>query len=221
MFTGIVAETGKLKNIHASSDKYQLEISATKVLNNLEKGHSIAVNGVCLTAVEYTSSSFKADVMPGTLEATNLSNLKKGDKVNLEQAVQANSFMGGHLVTGHIDNTGEVVDIKKENNAKLVEIEVTSKLMKYMIDKGSVAINGVSLTIYKIKDNSIIVSLIPETWSETNLQYLKRGSEVNIEADIIGKYVAKLLGKKSETDNLNHNQNNGIDKDFLANNGFL
>ncbi|MGM0410220.1 MAG: riboflavin synthase [Bacillota bacterium] len=221
MFTGIVAETGQLKKIFASTDKYQLEISANKVLNNLKKGHSIAVNGVCLTVVDYTSSSFKADVMPGTLEATNLSNLQKGDKVNLEQAVQANSFMGGHLVTGHIDDTGEVVDIRKENNAKLVEIEISSDLMKYMIDKGSVAINGVSLTIYKIKDNSIIVSLIPETWSETNLQYLKRGSEVNIEADIIGKYVAKLLGKKSKTNNLNQNQNKGIDKNFLANNGFL
>ncbi|HKL75033.1 MAG TPA: riboflavin synthase [Halanaerobiales bacterium] len=221
MFTGIVMETGELKRKISSSNKYQLQISANKVLEGIKNGDSIAVNGVCLTVVKNTASSFTADVMPGTLNATNLSNLQRGDPVNLEQAVKADSFMGGHIVTGHIDGTGKVLNIKKEDNAKLVELAIDDNLMQYMVEKGSVSLNGVSLTIYKLKEESLIVSLIPETVSETNLKDVKVGSVLNIEADIIGKYVNKMLGKMGMTDKKDDNKNSGLDKEFLKENGFL
>jgi len=221
MFTGIVMETGELKRKISSSNKYQLQISANKVLEGIKNGDSIAVNGVCLTVVKNTASSFTADVMPGTLNATNLSNLQRGDPVNLEQAVKADSFMGGHIVTGHIDGTGTVLNIKKEDNAKLVELAIDDNLMQYMVEKGSVSLNGVSLTIYKLKEESLIVSLIPETVSETNLKDVKVGSVLNIEADIIGKYVNKMLGKMGMTDKKDDNKNSGLDKEFLKENGFL
>ena len=218
MFTGIVEEVGELKRKYSSSSKYQLEITANKVLNNLEIGHSIAVNGVCLTAVDFTGTKFTADVMPGTLEATNLRLLKRGSKVNLERAVRADSFMGGHLVTGHVDDTAKVINIREENNAKLVELDIASDLMKFMINKGSIALNGVSLTIYKVKTNSVLVSLIPETWEATNLKFLEKGSNINVEADIIGKYVAKMMGAYNEDNSDNKSK---INKDFLKNNGFI
>ena len=221
MFTGIVMETGKLKRKISSSNKYQLQISANKVLEGIENGDSIAVNGVCLTVVKNNSNNFTADVMPGTLNATNLDNLKRGDLLNLEQAVRADSFMGGHIVTGHIDGTGEVVNIEDENNAKLVEISLDKNLMQYMVDKGSVALNGISLTIYELKESSLIVSLIPETVSETNLKDIKEGSILNIEADIIGKYVSKMLGKMGIDNNSDGNEESKLDRDFLKENGFL
>lgn len=221
MFTGIVMETGKLKKKISSSNKYQLQISANKVLEEIKNGDSIAVNGVCLTVVKNNTNNFTADVMPGTLNATNLNNLKRGDPVNLEQAVRADSFMGGHIVTGHIDGTGEIVNIENENNAKLVEVSLNQDLMKYMVDKGSVALNGISLTIYKLKENSLVVSLIPETVNETNLKNIKEGSILNIEADIIGKYVSKMLGKLELGNNRSNSKKKEMDRDFLKENGFL
>lgn len=221
MFTGIIMETGELKRKISSSNKYQLQLSANKVLEGIKNGDSIAVNGVCLTVVNNTSKSFTADVMPGTLNATNLSNLKRGDPVNLEQAVKADSFMGGHIVTGHIDGTGKVLNIEKEDNAKLVELAIDDNLMQYMVEKGSVALNGISLTIYKLKENSLIVSLIPETVKETNLKNIKEGSILNIEADLIGKYVSKMLGKMEIDNNQPGSEKKELDRDFLKENGFL
>ena len=221
MFTGIVAETGQLKRKIASSNKYQLQITANKVLKDIKNGDSIAVNGVCLTVVKHNENNFTADVMPGTLEATNLHNLKRGDLVNLEQAVRADSFMGGHIVTGHIDGTGQVLNIEKENNAQLVEIAVNRDLMQYMVSKGSVALNGISLTIYKLKEESLVVSLIPETLRETNLTEIKEGSIINIETDIIGKYVSKMLGKMDINNNQQSEKKDNINRNFLKENGFL
>ena len=221
MFTGIVMETGELKRKISSVNKYQLQLTADKVLEGIKNGDSIAVNGVCLTVVKNTSRSFTADVMPGTLNATNLSNLQRGDLVNLEQAVKADSFMGGHIVTGHIDGTGKVLNIEKEDNAKLVEVAIDHNLMQYMVEKGSVSLNGISLTIYKLKEDSLVVSLIPETVSETNLKNVREGTILNIEADIIGKYVNKMLGKMGMTDEKAGNENSGLDKEFLKENGFL
>jgi len=226
MFTGIVMETGKLKRKITSSNKYKLQIEAKEVLQGIKNGDSIAVNGVCLTVVKNSANDFTADVMPGTLNATNLQNLKRGDPVNLEQAVRADSFMGGHIVTGHIDGTGEIIDIKNENNAKLVKVSVNKSLMKYMVDKGSVALNGISLTIYELTEDALIVSLIPETVSETNLKNISEGDILNIEADIIGKYVNKMLGKMNLSDNNvsddNYSNNkNELSKEFLKENGFF
>jgi riboflavin synthase len=217
LFTGIVQEVGKLKDRMSTSKKYQLVIEGREVLNNVSKGDSIAVNGVCLTVVNYTEKSFTADVMPETLKATNLSNLKKGSDINLEQSVQPDGFFGGHLVTGHVDGIGRVKDIRSEENARIVQISAEERLTDYMVDKGSVALNGVSLTIVKMEPNSLTVSLIPETWSHTNFENLTIGDQINVETDLLGKYVVKMMKKWQNSDQSKSN----IDKDFLSQNGFI
>jgi len=217
LFTGIIQEVGILKERIIADNRYQLRIEGDKVLNNLHKGDSIAVNGVCLTVINYNSNSFTADIMPETLRATNLGKLKNGAKVNLEQAVRADGFFGGHLVTGHVDGIGIVKRITYEKNARLVEIEVSRELTEFMVDKGSIALNGVSLTLMKVYDNSLSVSLIPETWNNTNLRDTNIGDEINIETDLIGKYVVKMMRKGKIRDNRDAN----IDKNFLQENGFI
>jgi len=217
LFTGIIQEVGILKERIIADNRYQLRIEGDKVLNNLHKGDSIAVNGVCLTVINYNSNSFTADVMPETLRATNLGRLQIGTRVNLEQAVRADGFFGGHLVTGHVEGTGRVKGIKSERNARVVEVGVNPELTMFMVDKGSIALNGVSLTILKVDDSSLSVSLIPETWSNTNFRDVKTGDEINIETDLIAKYIVKTMEKgrvmmKKET---------GIDKNLLQQNGFL
>jgi len=215
LFTGIIQEIGKLKGRKKARDKYQLEINCQKVLVDINKGDSIAVNGVCLTVVEFSKDSFIADVMPETLRATNLVNLLKGSAVNLEQAVRADGFFGGHLVSGHVDGTAKVKNIRSEKNAKLVEIAIDDELTKFMVDKGSVTLNGVSLTIVRVEQESFSVSLIPETWSYTNLKNIKPGTEINVETDLIGKYVVKLMQQGQSK------HRTSIDKNLLAENGFI
>lgn len=217
MFTGIVQEIGRLKARKSTGNKYQLTIEGSEVLKNASKGDSIAVNGVCLTVVRFSENSFTADVMPETLKSTNLNDLKKGDEVNLEQAVQPDGFFGGHLVTGHVDGRGKVKNIRSEKNARIVEITVSEDLLEYMVDKGSIALNGVSLTIVKVKEKSFTVSLIPETWSNTTFKNLKIGDEINIETDLLGKYVVKMMKRMQSDDS----SESGIDKNFLSQNGFL
>ncbi|MFP4017223.1 MAG: riboflavin synthase [Halanaerobiaceae bacterium] len=220
LFTGIVQEIGVFKDKIRSNNRYQLIIEGSKVLGGVSRGDSIAVNGVCLTVVDFTEKSFRADVMPETLRATNLSKLKPGSKVNLEQALSANGLLGGHIMTGHVDGLGVVKRISSEKNARVVEIEVPPDLLNYLVDKGSIAVNGVSLTIMKVNKYSFTLSLIPETWNYTNLKEIKIEDQLNIETDLIGKYVYKMIN------NLNNNitskgNNNSIDKDFLQENGFL
>lgn len=214
MFTGIIQEKGEFKRKITGNNKYQLEIKAEKVLNDLKIGDSIAVNGACLTAVDFGDDYFRADVMPETLNATNLGDLKAGSEVNLEQSLRLNDFIGGHFVTGHIDGTAVVKNIKNKNNAKVIELSIAKELEKYIVKKGSAAVNGVSLTVMKIDNGVMTISLIPETWSETNLADLKKGDKVNLETDMLGKYVYKMLGDKKE-------ENNNITRDFLAENGFV
>lgn len=215
MFTGIVQEIGTLQNRKTGNDGLQLVIAGNEVLANIDPGESIAVNGTCLTVVSYLSNSFTVDVMPETLRNTNLNNLKKGTKVNLEQAVKAGGFFSGHLVTGHIDGTGIIEEIKREHNARLIKIGINSELEEFMVNKGSVAINGVSLTIAQINERSISVSLIPETWDQTIFKFSRSGDRVNIETDLIGKYVVKMLKKQ------NLFQNTKLNRNFLKENGFL
>ncbi|MFW5982265.1 MAG: riboflavin synthase [Halanaerobiaceae bacterium] len=217
MFTGIVQEVGILKDKIKGDNSYQLLIEGKKVLKDINRGDSIAVNGVCLTVVNFTENSFTADVMPETLRATNLKNLQNGDRVNLEQALRADGFLGGHIVSGHVDGIGYLKNVKIENNARIVEIQVSPDLCKYMIDKGSVTLNGISLTIVKVFENSFTVSLIPETWNFTNLKYLGIEGEINIETDLIGKYVFKMM----ENIDLTKQNKSRINKDFLKENGFL
>lgn len=198
------------------NNKYQLEISAESVLKNVKTGDSIAVNGVCLTVVDFSDNYFRADVMPETLKATNLGQLARGDIVNLEQALRPDDFIGGHFVTGHIDDTAEVKKVFTEQNAKIIKMELSAEIEKYIVKKGSVAINGVSLTVMEIEDDLMTISLIPETWSETNLAALSVGDKVNIETDMLGKYIYKML-KREE----NQEKKSKISKDFLAENGFI
>ncbi len=214
MFTGIVQEIGTLRKKKEDNNKFQLVIAGSKVLKNIKQGESIAVNGICLTVISCTDSFFTADVMPETLRNTNLNKLKKGAKVNLEQAVRPDSFFSGHLVTGHIDGTGTIKKIKREYNSRIIEVKINSKLEKFMVDKGSVTINGVSLTIVRVDRDNVAVSLIPETWRQTIFKFATPGVEVNIETDMIGKYVVKMMRKQT-------NFNPNLNKDFLRENGFL
>ncbi len=217
MFTGIIQEVGTFKKILKTNDKYQLTISGKKVLQNVNRGDSIAVNGVCLTVINYDSSSFTADVMPETLRVSNLGNLRKGSLVNLEQAIKPNGFFGGHLVSGHIDGMGTLKNIQTERNARIIQISSPPELTNFMVDKGSVALNGVSLTIVSVNEYSLTVSLIPETWENTNFYSLAAGDKINIETDLIAKYVAKLLKSGS----YQGNNKSKIDRNFLQENGFL
>ena len=199
-------------------NKYQLVIDVDDFLDDVSIGDSIAVNGVCLTVVDYNANSFTVDVMPETVKATNIDNLQAGAKVNLEKSLQPKSFMGGHIVNGHVDGIGTIKSIKEEKNAKIFTIEVSKEITKYLVDKGSVALNGISLTVMDFSDNTLKVSLIPETIRSTNLKYLDQGDEINIETDIIGKYVNKMLNDKKQ----NYNDNKeGITKETLKKNGFI
>lgn len=217
MFTGIIQEKGIFKRKFKGSSKYQLEIKAKKVLDNTKKGDSIAVNGVCLTVVDFGSDYFRADLMPETLKATNLGELQQGSVVNLEQSLRPDDFIGGHFVTGHVDSTALVKSIKSEANAQIIEMEVDQETEKFIVHKGSVALNGVSLTVMGIENGILKISLIPESWSETNLSMLAAGDRVNLETDMLGKYVYKMLENSSE----DSKSKSKLSHDFLAENGFV
>jgi riboflavin synthase len=216
MFTGIIEEVGKLKSIKHGANSSVLTIQASKVLEETKLGDSIAVNGVCLTVTGMDGGCFDADVMAESLRRTNLGDLTPGSPLNLERALALNSRLGGHIVSGHIDGTGTLVSFKKEDVATVVTIQTSPELLRYMLVKGSIAIDGVSLTITEVTDTTFSVSLIPHTKKETILLMKKTGDTVNLETDVIGKYVEKLLRiDKSEP------QEPVLDMDFLAENGFL
>jgi len=217
LFTGIIQEKGNFLRKYKGSSKYQLEIKAEKVLKDIKKGDSIAVNGVCLTAVDFGSDYFRADVMPETLKATNLGDLERDSIVNLEQSLRPDDFIGGHFVTGHVDSIAVVNSIKSDANAKLVKLDVDPETEKFIVDKGSVALNGVSLTVMGIENGTLKISLIPESWSETNLSMLAAGDKVNLETDMLGKYVYKMLGNIGG----NEQSQTKISKSLLAENGFI
>ena len=217
MFTGIIQEKGEFMRSFRGSSKYQLEIKAEKVLENIKTGDSIAVNGVCLTVVDFGSDYFRADVVPETLKATNLGELERDSVVNLEQSLKPDDFIGGHFVTGHVDSIAVVKSIKNEANAKIIGMEVDQKTEKFIVHKGSVALNGVSLTVMGIENGILKISLIPESWSETNLSMLAAGDRVNIETDMLGKYVYKMLGNLSG----DSESESKLSKNFLAENGFI
>lgn len=190
MFTGIIEETGKIISVGAG----RIAVQAKKVLHGTQIGDSIAVNGVCLTVTTMTSSEFTADVMPETLSRTNLGSLGKGNSVNLERAMAADGRFGGHIVSGHIDGTGTVSKLEKDGNAVWVYISAPSNILNLIIEKGSIAIDGISLTVAKVNDKEFAVSVIPHTGEETTLLGKKAGDVVNLENDVIGKYVQKLMG---------------------------
>ena len=210
MFTGIIEEVGKIKNIQGGTN-YKLTIGASKILEDIHLGDSIAVNGICLTAISWDNSSFTVDVMRETLERTSLHKLRAGSFVNLERALAANGRFGGHIVSGHIDGTGEIINIRLDANAVWYKIKTSEKIMEFIIEKGSIAIDGISLTVAKVDRSAFYVSVIPHTLENTILLSKKPGDIVNLENDIVGKYI------KSFTDK---NSNSTLCESFLKSNGF-
>lgn len=197
MFTGIIEEIGSVKKVSVGGKSGSIEIAAKKVLDGTKVGDSIAVNGVCLTVTSLGSSSFTADVMAETLRRSSLGSLSLGNGVNLERAMAADGRFGGHLVSGHIDGTGTISKMQKEENAVWVHIQANSEILNLIVEKGSIAIDGISLTVAGVSDSEFSVSVIPHTAKETTLLSKKAGDTVNLENDIIGKYVQKLLGGRS------------------------
>ncbi len=193
MFTGIVEEIGTVRSVISGSQSGSLSIRAKKVLENTQIGDSIAVNGVCLTVTKLLSDGFTADVMPESLRRTNLGSLHMGDPVNLERAMAAGGRFGGHIVSGHIDGTGRIAKQTKEQNATWLQITTDAEILRLIVEKGSIAIDGVSLTVARVTATDFSVSIIHHTGSETILLRKRPGDTVNLENDIIGKYVERLL----------------------------
>ena len=212
MFTGIIEEIGTVRRIEHGAKGARLTIQAKTVLEDTRIGDSIATNGVCLTVVSMTGDSFSADVMAESLRRSSLGTLQGGSPVNLERAMAANGRFGGHIVSGHIDGTGTIASQKREDNAVWVKIKTPAPLLRYIVEKGSIAIDGVSLTVAAVTDTDFSVSIIPHTGAQTILLGKKPGDPVNLECDVIGKYVEKLTAP---------HKTGGISPNFLADYGFL
>lgn len=194
MFTGIIEELGTIRDIRISGSSGQISVAATKVTEGTKVGDSIAVNGICLTVTRLTDGGFTADVMPETMKRTSLAAVGRGDMVNLERAMAADGRFGGHIVSGHIDGTGRIMEYRKDQNAVWVTISADSDILGLVVEKGSIAIDGISLTVAEVTDSYFKVSIIPHTAGETTLLLKHAGDPVNLETDIVGKYISKLLG---------------------------
>lgn len=216
MFTGIIEETGAVRHVSLHGNSGSIQIGAELVLKGTKPGDSIAVNGVCLTVTTMDSKSFTADVMAETLRRSNLGNLKGGDWVNLERAMPAEGRFGGHIVSGHIDGTGTIAAMENEGNATWVYIRTSSDILALIVEKGSIAIDGISLTVAKVGMADFAVSIIPHTSSHTALLKKRTGDVVNLENDIVGKYVERLLGRKVPAEQ----HKSRITEEFLRENGF-
>lgn len=211
MFTGIIEEVGKVRALRRGARSFSLEIGACKVLEGTQVGDSIATNGVCLTVTRLEEDGFTADVMPETVERTALRFLHSGDRVNLERALRFDSRLGGHLVAGHVDGTGRIADLREDDTALRLTVEADPALLRYVVAQGSIAIDGVSLTVVRVDERSFSVSLIPHTQGVTTLHGRRVGDRVNLENDMIVKYVEKLMGRTPQS---------GLTIDFLRENGF-
>ena len=220
MFTGLIEEIGTISSISKGIKSSRVTISAHLVLKDLKLGDSIATNGICLTVTDFSSSSFTVDIMAESLRVSSLGNLKSFDEVNLERALRLGDRLGGHMVSGHIDGVGKIESFTQEDNATIVAITAPINLLKYVIYKGSIAIDGVSLTVFYVDDKLFKVSIIPHTSITTTLLDKIIGETVNLECDMIGKYVEKLLkcGDSSET---TKQPKKDLSMSFLRDNGFL
>ncbi len=208
MFTGIIEELGIIRKISISGHSGSITIEASKVLEGTRIGDSIAVNGICLTVTSMAGDSFTADIMAETVRRSSLKGAVSGDKVNLERAMAADGRFGGHIVSGHVDGTGTIIGMHREENAVWVTISAEPSIMKFIVEKGSVCLDGISLTVAKVGTTDFSVSVIPHTGEETTLLRKKTGSLINIENDVVGKYVERLL-------NFKNNESTGITMDFL------
>jgi len=215
VFTGIIEEIGTVSAIRPAANSLQLSIRCNKVLSDVKKGDSLAVNGVCLTVSDFSSNQFTADVMPETVKATTLQALRTGSPVNLERAMAANGRFGGHLVSGHVDGTGKIVSVKQKENAIYMEISIATELLKYFIPKGSVTVDGTSLTVFGVTDIGFIISLIPVTQDDSIIGRKRVGDRVNVECDMLAKYIERLMTTNKE------NQTGGLTMDTLISSGFL
>ena len=220
MFTGIIEEKGTVAAVRKGNVSSKITFRASVVLSDIHEGDSIAVNGVCLTATDITDSTFTADVMAETMRRSSLGSLKSGDCVNMERAMLCGGRFGGHIVSGHIDGTGKIVSMKREENAVWVTVAAGSSIMKYIVEKGSVALDGISLTVASVTDNDFKVSIIPHTASETTLLSKQPGNLINIECDMIGKYVEKLMGLNPESTGNPVDNTSRITREMLIRNGF-
>ena len=207
MFTGIIEEVGRLKNLSGG----RIEIFCEKILEDVKIGDSISTNGVCLTVTDFAENFFAADVMPETFRRTSLEELTSGGIVNLERAMKAGERFGGHIVSGHIDGTGKILSMKAEGNAIFINVAAEKKLLRQIAAKGSVALDGISLTVVDASENNFSVSMIPHTREVTNFKFKRAGSVVNIETDILAKYVERLL---------NFDDAPELTEEFLIANGF-
>ena len=216
MFTGIIEELGKVILIEKKPKSARIKISAKLVTEDLHIGDSVAVNGVCLTIIDFSSIHLTAEIMHETLERTSMRNLKSGDSLNLERALRADGRLGGHIVSGHIDGVGKIISKKMDGIAEVFDISYPPEIGKYLTKKGSVAIDGISLTIVDVKDDFFRLSLIPHSLKSTTLGFKKPGDIINIEIDVLARYIEKLFSSKK-----NEERKPGMSESFLIENGFM
>ncbi|MCU7496023.1 MAG: riboflavin synthase [Ignavibacteria bacterium] len=211
MFTGLVEEIGTVKAVKLLSGGLELTVSARKVLQGLQAGDSMNINGACQTVTQFDANSFTVTAVEETLKKTNLGRLKPGSRVNLERSLTLEKRLGGHFVMGHVDTVGTILKVRKLSTSYLMEISYPKEFSRYIINVGAIAIEGISLTIAEFNERSLVVSIIPHTWMETNLSDKAPGMEINLEFDVLGKYVAKILSKSEGT---------GISEEWIKQNGF-
>ncbi|MDR1615969.1 MAG: riboflavin synthase [Syntrophomonadaceae bacterium] len=216
MFTGLIEEIGQVHNIEPGAESIKINIQADKVLEDIAMGDSIAVNGVCLTVIGFDNQYFSAEAMPETMAKSTLNTLRKGERVNLERALRWDGRLGGHIVQGHVDAVGTIIKREKSDIAVIYTITASSEVMRYVVNKGSIAVEGVSLTIASVQENEFKVSLIPHTADTTILGSKKSGDIVNLETDIIGRYVERLMLPAS-----GFKEKAALSLSFLAENGFM
>ncbi|MFC0178902.1 riboflavin synthase [Thorsellia kenyensis] len=219
MFTGLIEEIGIVKGINFDGKQFKLAIAAKTVLEEVKLGDSIAINGICLTVTEYTEHSFVVDVMPQTQKSTTIKSLKINERVNLERALAANSRLGGHFVTGHVDSTGTIASIKPDANAIFIEIAMDAYYAKYLVPKGAITVDGISLTVFNVSNNRFSLSLIPHSSDKTTLTEKKIGDEINLEFDILAKYTEKLLRQSLNSEQPTQ-KNTGVTLETLTKYGF-
>ncbi len=215
MFTGLIEDLGTLQEIRTGTDQARLTVATGLPIAELTLGESIAINGVCLTVTSLGDGAFSADVSPETLKSTSLGRLSRGVRVNLERALRLSDRLGGHLVTGHVDGLGRIVERRKDGNAWFFKFQTDAAVSAFLVAKGSVTIDGISLTVNEVIEDTFSLAIIPHTLSMTTLQDRKIGEEVNIETDLIGKYVARFLQDGSSS------KPQGVTMDILAKHGFL
>jgi len=213
MFSGIIEEIGKIKQIEKMQGGLRLVISAKLITDDLKLGDSVSVDGVCLTVNSFNSNSFTADAVGETLKKSTISDIRKETFINLERAIKYNQRIGGHLVQGHVNSVAKILQIKKLGENYSLEIELPENIIKYVIKEGSIAIDGISLTIAEVINNRIIISVIPHTWQHTTLQYKNKEDLVNIEVDFIAKYIENFM-------KINSNKNININEDTLRSLGY-